>query len=450
MQPSASQITVQLLLMLKSPTDIQGKGSLLRRCLAFACSGIYGDPFVLADSSPLVRPATPPLKEDDYFTKTQDYVDSLNNALSWCNRDEEQQKTDSAREQLAEAAAIFSKSNNSLTNQFVATVCGYDSRLKDTTHTSLKSDKASQNIKPNAEIRKKAYKAALELELNNTLAKYFDFLHRSAQLAYSKATIETEEQTIKRLQSYAQAFEQKLGSFKHVIATLDARRKQLAQINDWVKELQERPRQRAEQAARVKVVSEQNESGDRAIDPRGDVALDVPLLVESESSKRHKVNLSLFREYLSELKVEKGKFVNRYNWLHGERHSNKIQFCELMIEKLSKIEAQDELTIRGHYNRAFTETANQMLPKSSKSFDQKIESLGILSGGKWVGTSRLLSILRLVNIDRAWSSPTGERGVACFKGFFSGLRDTQMTEKHEGLSEQDFNDAKDRILPPKG
>ncbi|ETO93904.1 hypothetical protein [Legionella oakridgensis] len=146
----------------------------------------------------------------------------------------------------------------------------------------------------------------------------------------------------------------------------------------------------------------------------------------AKKALKHKLDriIKLVGDYAAELKEEKKSWSYFFNVFHWSRKEAKIKYCDDLLRELS--EARENITHATNL-RVLVRVAHQ------KAYEQSKDKSAIMAGGSYVGTSRLLSLQRLLDIESAWQHGKSKFGFFCTTASdFHGLKATGIIETKDG------------------
>lgn len=138
--------------------------------------------------------------------------------------------------------------------------------------------------------------------------------------------------------------------------------------------------------------------------------------------QRKKAKLSQLLNALAQYHIllcrEQNNFIN-YFW-HYNRNAAKIAYSDKLYQILDNISLDANSDLVNIINQAHHQVVNSM-PAS--------QTMHLLKGGSYVGSSRMLSLQRLMKIDSAWQNNTGKRKFLFWhtSADFYGLKQTAVT-----------------------
>ncbi|WP_454782512.1 hypothetical protein [Legionella sp. WA2022007384] len=137
---------------------------------------------------------------------------------------------------------------------------------------------------------------------------------------------------------------------------------------------------------------------------------------------------------------------------HQSRNQAKLEYCKLLEIKLgSKV---DTITSESNISQIINEVHDSII-KDSKN---KIAKKEITKGGSYFGTSRMLSLQRLLDINDAWGKGHSKLFGISIRDDFHGLKSSGVVEKERATvkqfylggigSDEKFHELRDKAFPP--
>ncbi|WP_133128496.1 hypothetical protein [Legionella nagasakiensis] len=134
--------------------------------------------------------------------------------------------------------------------------------------------------------------------------------------------------------------------------------------------------------------------------------------------------IKLVTDYSAELKQEKKSWSYFFNVFHWSRKEAKIKYCDDLLQELTVAKSRITHTTNLH---------GVVKAAHNKAYGQSKNKAAVMAGGSYVGTSRLLSVQRLLGIDGAWKHGKSRFGFFCSAASdFHGLKATGIVETNDG------------------
>lgn len=141
--------------------------------------------------------------------------------------------------------------------------------------------------------------------------------------------------------------------------------------------------------------------------------------------------INMMQNYLTALENEPSQPSWTMNFFQSNRKSAKIAYCSNLLSELNQI----QLTAEGDFSKIIHGAEDRALSATKKSH----QLTDLTAGGSYFGTSRMLSLLRLLNTDVGW-----ENGQSKFLGLpgstFHGLKVTGVLKDKQALIENFYKD----------
>ena len=181
---------------------------------------------------------------------------------------------------------------------------------------------------------------------------------------------------------------------------------------------------------------------------------DLPPIISAEevpAAKKERLQeaISLIRTYRKTIENEQDCFTVRF--FHQSRNQAKIDYCKLLEKELnlqiSSLNFESNLLL----------IINEAHEKVTNNFSAKKE---ITIGGSYFGTSRMLSLQRLIGIDDAWEAGHSKFLIFSTQSDFHGLKTSGIVSEskwnvvkkfycEEDNSNEEYQNLKNQVFPSK-
>lgn len=144
--------------------------------------------------------------------------------------------------------------------------------------------------------------------------------------------------------------------------------------------------------------------------------------------KKLETAISLVKKYHRQLVQESKSWFSFFNIFHWSRQSAKLKYCVDLLEAMSQAKQSAEASITDQVMNLhhLIHAAHQTAISQSKN------PSAVTAGGSYFGTSRLLTMQRLLNLESAWHSCGKSRlGFFATSSDFHGLKTTGLVVSSE-------------------